>query len=106
MVSRRAAAPSGLSQVSDVSAVAAPDGHVRRRQLGGNAARGHRAQLEGGAFLTVFGAAVFASLRYPAQARLHQVAGPAGRSVVMASVAQVNRDSIAAVTDRLPMVLG
>lgn len=38
--------------------------------------------------------------------RLHQVAGPAGRSVVMAGVAQVNRDSVDAVTDRLPMVLG
>ena len=38
--------------------------------------------------------------------RLHQVAGPGGRSVDMGGVAQVNRDSVDAVTDRLPLVLG
>jgi putative drug exporter of the RND superfamily len=34
------------------------------------------------------------------------VPGPGGRSVEMAGVAQINRDSVDAVTDRLPLVLG
>jgi RND superfamily putative drug exporter len=38
--------------------------------------------------------------------RLHQVPGPGGRAVEMGGVAQINRDSVDAVTDRLPLVLG
>jgi RND superfamily putative drug exporter len=34
------------------------------------------------------------------------VAGPAGRTVEMTGIAQINRDSIDAITDRLPLVLG
>ena len=38
--------------------------------------------------------------------RLHAVPGPAGQSVEMAGVAQINRDSVDAITARLPLVLG
>jgi uncharacterized membrane protein YdfJ with MMPL/SSD domain len=38
--------------------------------------------------------------------RLHEVAGPAGRPVQMAGTAQINRDSVHAITARLPLVLG
>lgn len=38
--------------------------------------------------------------------RLHAVVGPAGRTVELAGVAQVNRDSVAAITAHLPWVLG
>ena len=61
----------------------------------------------GSAFLTVSSTATLFSQASDAQlTRLHEVAGPAGRSVEMAGVAQVNRDSVDAVTNRLPLVLG
>ncbi len=37
---------------------------------------------------------------------LHAVRGPGGREVLFAGTAQVNRDSVAAITSRLPVVLG
>jgi RND superfamily putative drug exporter len=38
--------------------------------------------------------------------RLHAVPGPAGRHVDMTGTAQINRDSVDAITTRLPIVLG
>ena len=62
---------------------------------------------DGSAFLTVSSTAPLFSQAYDTQlTRLHEVAGPAGRSVEMGGVAQVNRDSVDAVTARLPLVLG
>ena len=63
--------------------------------------------VDGSAFLTVSSTAPLFSQANDTQLnRLHQVPGPGGRAVEMAGVAQVNRDSVNAVTDRLPMVLG
>ncbi|HSS23146.1 MAG TPA: MMPL family transporter [Mycobacterium sp.] len=95
-----------LSRVPDVSAVSAPNGTF----VGGNrmgpptAATG---LADGSAFLTVNSTAPLFSHASDTQLkRLHEVAGPAGRPVEMGGVAQVNRDSVDAVTDRLPLVLG
>jgi len=95
-----------LSRVPDVSGVSAPGGTF----VGGNrvgppaAATGF---ADGSAFLTVSSTAPLFSKANDAQlTRLHEVPGPAGRSVEMGGVAQVNRDSVDAVTDRLPLVLG
>jgi putative drug exporter of the RND superfamily len=95
-----------LSRVPDVSAVAAPAGtFVGGNQVGPPA--GATGLVDGSAFLTVSSTAPLFSPASDTQLkRLHQVPGPAGRSVEMAGVAQVNRDSVDAVTDRLPMVLG
>ncbi|CQD19585.1 mmpL protein [Mycobacterium lentiflavum] len=95
-----------LSRVSDVSAVSAPSAtFVGGNQVGPPA--GATGLVDGSAFLTVSSTAPLFSQANDTQLdRLHQVPGPAGRSVEMAGVAQVNRDSVAAVTDRLPMVLG
>src|SRR5262249_14266028 len=61
---------------------------------------------DGSAFLTVSSTAPLFSQANDTQVnRLHEVAGPGGRSVEMAGGAQVNRDSVDAVTDRLPVVL-
>lgn len=94
-----------LSRVPDVSAVAAPGGTF----VGGNVAgppAGATGVADGSAFLTVSSSApLFSQANDTQLKRLHQVAGPAGRSVEMAGVAQVNQDSVNAVTDRLPMVL-
>jgi RND superfamily putative drug exporter len=95
-----------LSRVPDVSAVTDPTGTF----VGGNRV-GPPAEatglVDGSAFLTVSSLAPLFSQANDTQLnRLHQVTGPAGRSVEMGGVAQVNRDSVDAVTDRLPMVLG
>src|SRR6201993_185817 len=95
-----------LSRVPDVSAVSAPSGtFVGGNRMGPPAAAPGVA--DGSAFLTVTSTAPLFSQASDTQLkRLHEVAGPAGRSVEMGGVAQVNRDSVDAVTDRLPLVLG
>lgn len=95
-----------LSRVPDVSAVSAPGGtFVGGNRVGPPAAATGLA--DGSAFLTVDSSAPLFSQASDTQLqRLHEVAGPASRSVEMAGVAQVNRDSVDAVTNRLPLVLG
>ncbi len=95
-----------LSRVPDVSAVSAPGGtFVGGRRAGPPAAAA--GITDGSALLTVSTTAPLFSDASDAQLRrLHQVAGPGGRAVEMAGVAQVNRDSVDAVTHRLPLVLG
>jgi RND superfamily putative drug exporter len=95
-----------LSRVPEVSAVSAPSGtFVGGNQVGPPTSATGLA--DGSAFLTVGSTAPLFSEASDAQlTRLHEVAGPAGRSVQMAGIAQVNRDSVDAVTDRLPTVLG
>jgi RND superfamily putative drug exporter len=95
-----------LSRVVDVSAVSAPTGaFVRGERVG--PPTGATGFADGSAFLTVNSTAPLFSQASDTQLkRLHQVPGPAGRSVDMAGVAQVNRDSVDAVTERLPVVLG
>jgi putative drug exporter of the RND superfamily len=96
----------GLSRVPDVSAVSAPGGtFVGGNRVGPPAAATGLA--DGSAFLTVSSTApLFSQANDTQLKRLHEVPGPAGRSVEMGGVAQVNRDSVDAVTDRLPLVLG
>ena len=98
--------PADLSQVPDVSAVTDPNGtFVAGNRAGPPAAA--TGLSDGSAFLTVSSTAPLFSQASDTQLRrLHEVTGPAGRSVEMAGVAQVNRDSIDAVTNRLPLVLG
>ncbi|HWF30566.1 MAG TPA: MMPL family transporter [Mycobacterium sp.] len=95
-----------LSRVPDVSAVSAPGGtFASGNRVGPPAAATGLA--DGSAFLTASSTAPLFSAGSDAQLkRLHTVPGPAGRPVELAGVAQVNRDSIDAVTDRLPLVLG
>ncbi len=99
-----------LSRVPDVSGVSAPNGtFVGGNKVGPPSAPTGMASGAGGvsAFLTVSSTAPLFSQSNDTQlARLHQVAGPAGRSVEMGGVAMVNRDSDAAVINRLPLVLG
>lgn len=95
-----------LSRVADVSAVAAPGGTFTAGNRVGPPA-GAAGLHDGSAFLTVSSTAPLFSQANDTQLhRLHEVPGPAGRSVEMGGVAQVNRDSVDAVTGRLPLVLG
>ena len=95
-----------LSRVADVSAVSAPTGtFVGGREVGPPTAP--TGSVDGSAFLTVASNAPLFSDGSEAQLdRLHQVPGPDGRSVQMTGSAQINRDSVEAITDRLPWVLG
>ncbi|MGH3561889.1 MAG: MMPL family transporter, partial [Mycobacterium sp.] len=59
------------------------------------------------AFLTVSSSAPLFSRSSDTQLdRLHNVVGPDGRSVEMAGLAQINRDSVNGIMTRLPLVLG
>ncbi|HYY01673.1 MAG TPA: MMPL family transporter, partial [Mycobacterium sp.] len=95
-----------LSRVADVTAVSAPSGtFAHGKQVGPpSAATG---MAHDSAFLTIATTAPLFSRASDAQLdRLHAVPGPAGRSVQMAGLAQLNRDSVDAITNRLPVVLG
>jgi RND superfamily putative drug exporter len=62
---------------------------------------------DGSAYLTVRSTAPLFSESSQAQLDgLHAVDGPGGRHVFFAGTAQVNRDSVEAITSRLPVVLG
>ena len=95
-----------LSQVPDVSSVSSPGGTF----IGGAPAGPPTAPAglaDGSAFLTVGSTAPLFSDASAAQLRrLHAVATPAGKPVQMAGVAQINHDSVHAITTRLPIVLG
>jgi RND superfamily putative drug exporter len=95
-----------LSRVADVTAVSAPTGtFAHGNQVGPPSAATGMAQ--GSAFLTIATTAPLFSQASDTQLdRLHAVPGPAGQSVQMAGLAQINRDSVDAITDRLPLVLG
>jgi RND superfamily putative drug exporter len=78
-----------LSRVPDVSTVSPP------------------AEASGSAYLTVFSTAPLFSERSRDQLdRLHALPTPGDRPVLLTGTAQVNSDSVHAITSRLPVVLG
>jgi RND superfamily putative drug exporter len=95
-----------LSRVPDVSAVSAATGtFVAGNNVGPPTAP--TGQVQGSAFLTVNSTAPLFSDRSETQLdRLHTVATPNGRPVNITGTAQTNRDSVNAITSRLPLVLG
>ncbi len=95
-----------LSSVPDVSAVSAPTGtFVAGVRVGPPSAATGVAQ--GSAFLTIGSTApLFSDTSESQLDRLHAVPGPAGRPVELTGIAQTNRDSVDAITSRLPGVLG
>ena len=95
-----------LSRVSDVSSVSAPTGtFVGGARVGPPSAP--TGEAHGSAFLTI---ATSVPLFTPASEtqldRLHSVPGPADRGVDFTGTAQVNRDSVDAITSSLPLALG
>ena len=95
-----------LSTVTDVSLVSAPTGtFAGGRKVGPPSAPTGTA--DGSTFLTVGSTApLFSDASENQLVSLHEVVGPDGRNVEMTGVAQVNRDSVDAITSRLPIVLG
>jgi RND superfamily putative drug exporter len=95
-----------LSGIPDVSAVSAPTGtFVGGTRVGPPSAPAGVSQ--GSAFLTVDSTAtLFSDTSQTQLDRLHAVPGPADRPVDLTGIAQTNRDSVEAITSRLPAVLG
>ena len=95
-----------LSAVADVTHVSAPTGtFVDGRNVG--PAGPDAGVADGHAFLTVGSDAPLFSDASDAQLdRLHAVRGPGGREVALTGIAQINRDSVQAITSRLPSVFG
>lgn len=95
-----------LSRVPDVNSVSAPSGTYVGGRLTGPplAATG---QSAGSTLLTV-GSSVplFSEASETQLDRLHGVSTPEGRAVEFGGLAQTNRDSVDAITSRLPLVLG
>ncbi len=95
-----------LSRVPDVPAVSAPTGtFVDGAKAGPPSAPA--GEKDGSTFLTVTSSApLFSDASQTQLDRLHAVDGPGGRDVEMTGTAQINRDSVDAITSRLPLVLG
>ena len=95
-----------VSRVPDVSAVSVPTGtFVAGSRVGPPAAPSGLA--DGAAYLNVGSSApLFSQASDDQLDRLHELPGPGGRAVAITGIAQVNRDSVEAITTRLPLVLG
>jgi RND superfamily putative drug exporter len=95
-----------LSRVADVSAVSAPMGTFVAGRLAGPPSA-PTSEAEGSAYLTVDSTAPLFSDGSETQLdNLHAVPTPEGKEVDMTGTAQVNRDSVDAITTTLPLVLG
>jgi RND superfamily putative drug exporter len=95
-----------LSRVPEVSTVTAPTGTYRAGSWIGPPAAA-TGLADGSAFVTVSTTApLFSQASNTQLTRLHDVPGPAGRSVQMAGSAQINQDSVDGITKELPLVLG
>ena len=96
---------SRLSQVPDVSSVSSPAGtFAGGKQVGPPSAATD--MRNGSAYLTVGSTAqLYTDASETQLDRLHEVPGPNGRDVSLTGTAQINRDSVHAVTSRLPTVL-
>ena len=94
-----------LSRVADVTLVSAPGGtFVNGVNAGPPSAPAGIA--DGSAFLSVRSAApLFSEASKTQLDRLHAVAAPAGREVLIGGGAQISRDIVGAVTSRVPLVL-
>ncbi|MBV5245986.1 MMPL family transporter [Mycolicibacterium sp. PAM1] len=94
-----------LSGVADVSSVSAPSGTFIGGARAGppSAATG---SADGSAFLTIGSRApLFTDASEVQLDRLHAIAPPGDRQVLLTGLAQINRDSADAITSRLPLVL-
>jgi RND superfamily putative drug exporter len=95
-----------LSKVPEVDSVSAPSGSYVGGRLTGPplAATG---EVSGSTLLTVgTSLPLFSQDSENQLTRLHAVPGPGGRVVEFGGLAQTNRDSVHAITSRLPVVLG
>jgi len=95
-----------LSRVPDVDSVSAPAGTFVGGQLAGPPVAG-TGESAGSTLLTVGSSLpLFSESSETQLTRMHEVPSPDGRTVEFGGLAQTNRDSVDAITSRLPLVLG
>ena len=95
-----------LSRVPDVRAVSAPTGTFAAGAYVGAPTAPAGANSDS-VFLSVSSDAPLYTEQSENQlTRLHEVSPPGGREVLMTGIAQINRDSVGAVTSQLPLVFG
>lgn len=95
-----------LSRVTDVNSVSAPSGTFAAGKLIGPPVAA-TAEAAGSTLLTVGSSVPLFSKASEAQLTgLHAVPTPGGRIAEFGGLAQTNRDSVDAITSRLPLVLG
>jgi putative drug exporter of the RND superfamily len=96
---------SQLSMVPDVPSVSTPGGtFVAGARVGAPTAQA--GVVDGSAFLTVASSApLFSAASNTQLDRLHAIPGPSGAQVLITGNAQVNRDTVGAITSRLSLVL-
>ncbi|MFD7845653.1 MMPL family transporter [Nocardia sp. NPDC059764] len=95
-----------LSKVAGVAAVAAPSGTFAGGFKVGDPVA-PTGLADGSGFLTVVSTARLGTATSDTQLdEIRAVPGPAGRSVQISGLAQINRDSVDAIVSRLPLVLG
>ena len=95
-----------LSRIADVTSVSAPTGTFVGGHRAGPVGPG-TGIADGTALLTVSSRApLFSDASQVQLDAVHAVATPEGRAVQLTGVAQISHDSVEAVTDRLPWVLG
>jgi RND superfamily putative drug exporter len=94
-----------LSRVPDVTLVSAPGGTFVNGNMAGPTSA-PAGEADGSAMLSVRSTTSLYSDPSKTQLdRLHAVPGPGGREVLISGGAQMNRDIVAAVTSRMPLVL-
>ena len=95
-----------LSLVDDVISVSTPVGTFTNGKLAGPPVAATGANQGSTLFTVASRAPLFSTASETQLDRLHAVAPPAGRTVEFGGLAQTNRDSVDAITSRLPLVLG
>lgn len=94
-----------LSRVSEVQQVSSPAGAFRDG-VGDGPPVTPAGQRAGAAFLTIDSTApLFSAASQGQLERLHEVETPGGRAVEFTGMAQINHDSVSAITARVPLVL-
>ena len=97
---------SALSEVVDVSSVSAPSGSFVDGRLTGPPAAA-TGMKDGSAFFTIGSTApLFSDASETQLDAINAVGTPDGKAVQVTGLAQINRDSSQAITERLPLVLG
>ena len=95
-----------LSRVADVNSVSTPSGSFVGGKLAGPPVAA-TAMKSGSTLLTVGSSLpLFSEASETQLSRLHAVPTPGGRAAEFGGLAQTNRDSVDAITSRLPLVLG
>ena len=93
-----------VSEIPDVASVSSPNGTFAGGQLTGRPSAPTGVK-DGSAYFTLHSTAVSNAASDVELRRLHEMAAPGGRFVLITGIAQISRDTAASIIARLPLVL-